>query len=125
MSVYATSFTCTLCWRTSFHPKDVAHGYCGKCHNYTPGVITQNLSYQPGRYVSYGLASAIVWTDGSVAFSSGLHVRPDHIEDWEAVLRVAKMESARIRQHEAPGTGPGFQPEGTTHDDRTHTGDDG
>jgi hypothetical protein len=128
---YPPSFTCTLCWRTSFHPKDVEHGFCGHCHNYTPGVIAEDSTYQPGRNISYRTASALVHPDGSVTFAAP-HVPHDAIEDWEAVLRVAKMESARIcRQgplglyHEAPGTGPGFQPEGTTHDDHTHTGDDG
>ena len=26
------SFTCLLCHRTSFHPQDVAHLFCGFCH---------------------------------------------------------------------------------------------
>jgi hypothetical protein len=29
------SFTCPRCSRTSHHPEDAAHGYCGACHAYT------------------------------------------------------------------------------------------
>lgn len=29
------SITCPRCWQTSWHPQDVAHGYCGSCHAYT------------------------------------------------------------------------------------------
>lgn len=31
----APSFTCPICGRTSWHPQDVEHGYCGACHAYT------------------------------------------------------------------------------------------
>ena len=30
----ASSFTCPRCNRTSHHPSDVAHQYCGACHRY-------------------------------------------------------------------------------------------
>lgn len=33
-----TSFTCPKCGRTSHHPEDVAHGYCGNCHDWTGDV---------------------------------------------------------------------------------------
>ncbi|WP_428950978.1 hypothetical protein [Streptomyces sp. cg35] len=29
------SFTCPVCSATSHHPKDVANGYCGRCHRFT------------------------------------------------------------------------------------------
>lgn len=29
------SFTCPVCHRTSHHPEDVKHGYCGNCHAFT------------------------------------------------------------------------------------------
>ncbi len=29
------SFTCPLCSRTSYHPRDVEEGYCGSCHAWT------------------------------------------------------------------------------------------
>lgn len=29
------SFTCPRCGRTSWHPVDVAEGYCGRCHDWT------------------------------------------------------------------------------------------
>jgi hypothetical protein len=28
-------FTCPRCGRTSFHPDDLAEGYCGACHDWT------------------------------------------------------------------------------------------
>ncbi len=29
------SFTCPHCDRVSYHPADIAHGYCGACHDWT------------------------------------------------------------------------------------------
>ncbi len=29
------SFTCPRCGRTSYHPKDIEHRYCGNCHAFT------------------------------------------------------------------------------------------
>ena len=29
------SFTCPVCWRTSYNPNDEAEGYCGYCHDFT------------------------------------------------------------------------------------------
>lgn len=29
------SFTCPVCGKTSYHPKDIEHGYCGNCHDFT------------------------------------------------------------------------------------------
>jgi hypothetical protein len=28
------AFTCPRCGRTSYHPKDIAEGYCGHCHEW-------------------------------------------------------------------------------------------
>jgi hypothetical protein len=28
------SFTCPACHRTSYHPEDVRHKYCGNCHEF-------------------------------------------------------------------------------------------
>lgn len=34
----ARSITCPQCGRTSWHPKDVEHGWCGNCYAFTtPG----------------------------------------------------------------------------------------
>lgn len=30
-----TSITCPRCGKTSHHPDDVRHGYCGNCHDWT------------------------------------------------------------------------------------------
>ena len=29
------SITCPQCMMTSYHPKDIEHGYCGYCHAFT------------------------------------------------------------------------------------------
>lgn len=29
------SITCPQCLRTSYHPTDIAEGYCGYCHDWT------------------------------------------------------------------------------------------
>jgi hypothetical protein len=29
------SFTCPRCSRTTYHPTDIAEGYCGNCHDWT------------------------------------------------------------------------------------------
>lgn len=29
------SFTCPVCGMTSYHPADIANGYCGNCHAFT------------------------------------------------------------------------------------------
>lgn len=33
-------FTCPRCQRTSYHPTDVAEGYCGACHDWTGADLT-------------------------------------------------------------------------------------
>jgi hypothetical protein len=34
MTAEPPSFTCPDCGRTSYHPQDVAHRYCGACHTF-------------------------------------------------------------------------------------------
>lgn len=29
------SFTCPVCGAVSYHPGDIASGYCGRCHDFT------------------------------------------------------------------------------------------
>jgi hypothetical protein len=31
----SVKFTCPVCGMTSYHPIDVAEGYCGDCHDWT------------------------------------------------------------------------------------------
>jgi hypothetical protein len=31
----ASSFTCPRCGAVSHHPRDLAEGYCGRCHDWT------------------------------------------------------------------------------------------
>lgn len=32
-------FTCPRCGRSSHHPKDIEHGYCGACHDFTGHAV--------------------------------------------------------------------------------------
>lgn len=32
------SFTCPRCGAASYHPQDVEHGYCARCHDFTGPV---------------------------------------------------------------------------------------
>lgn len=51
----ATAFTCPRCGRTSHHPQDVEHGYCGACHDFTavPGLaaVLAELVHRAGGVV--------------------------------------------------------------------------
>ena len=29
------TFECPVCRKVSYHPKDIEHGYCGNCHDFT------------------------------------------------------------------------------------------
>lgn len=35
MSEQQPSVTCPDCGRTSYHPQDIAEGYCSNCHDWT------------------------------------------------------------------------------------------
>jgi ribosomal protein L37E len=40
------SITCPRCGRTSYHPGDIAAGYCGACHDWTSAPLSRGL-WQP------------------------------------------------------------------------------
>jgi hypothetical protein len=48
------SIICPRCGTRSFHPKDIEHGYCGSCHDFTHGGID-------------GAESLEIWVNGIVA----------------------------------------------------------
>ena len=35
MTIDQPSITCPVCGKTSYHPMDIAEGYCGYCHRWT------------------------------------------------------------------------------------------
>lgn len=35
------SITCPMCGMVSYHPKDIEHRYCGKCHAYHRDLIRE------------------------------------------------------------------------------------
>jgi hypothetical protein len=35
VTVEQESFTCPKCGMVSYNPNDIAHGYCGNCHDFT------------------------------------------------------------------------------------------
>lgn len=40
--------TCGKCGRTSYNPNDVKAGFCGNCHDWTNGVVTNAEPHDPG-----------------------------------------------------------------------------
>lgn len=97
------SFTCTMCWRTSHNPNDAEHGWCGNCHNYTPGVVFTDAKNMPGwRYGHmFGRNTnevIIVRSDGRVGLTV-THIEPDCIQIWLDLLRAAQQESHRVRNN--------------------------
>jgi len=45
------NITCPVCKMTSYHPKDIEHGYCGNCHDYTAnpdGCVRAYLKAETG-----------------------------------------------------------------------------
>lgn len=48
MVTAALSITCPVCGRTSWHPEDVARGYCGACHRVTYGTVTRPCARSDG-----------------------------------------------------------------------------
>jgi hypothetical protein len=43
------SYTCPVCWRTSYHPDDEKYSYCGNCHDFTGGYGYGNERYSSSR----------------------------------------------------------------------------
>ena len=62
---------CLVCGMTSYHPKDVEHLYCGKCHRFHDTVGTPPLSKD-----AYRLLKAIVYNEGP---PEGLVESPHHL----------------------------------------------
>lgn len=53
VEVRASRLTCPRCGMTSWHPRDVAEGYCGKCHDWTaepcvPGMSGSKMAQSSG-----------------------------------------------------------------------------
>lgn len=52
-------FTCPRCGRSSSHPDDLRHGYCGNCHDFT-GRVSRYCPYCLDELVPAG---EITWAD--------------------------------------------------------------
>ncbi len=37
------SITCPICGLTSYHPKDIEHGFCGNCHLFRDDISVDEL----------------------------------------------------------------------------------
>jgi anaerobic ribonucleoside-triphosphate reductase len=48
----AQGFTCPRCGRTSYHPDDRRHGYCGACHDWTG--TPERFAELPGQLALFG-----------------------------------------------------------------------
>lgn len=53
-------FTCPRCGRTSYHPQDLAHGYCGACHAFTgkPGADRAEPD-EPFFHIDFGTGQTV------------------------------------------------------------------
>lgn len=59
-------YTCPRCGRTSYHPEDLYHGYCGACHDFTgPGTATaaSELRRTAGKGEAASAHMLITWND--------------------------------------------------------------
>ena len=45
------SITCPQCGRTSYHPQDIRHAYCGWCHQWHDTMETNQMTLVPTIYV--------------------------------------------------------------------------
>jgi len=72
----AAAITCPDCGRTSWHPEDVARGYCGVCHATTNGTVTRPCIRCAGCGLVADSEDAEPWTAWtSLAPASALAVR--------------------------------------------------
>lgn len=103
-----TSITCTNCWRTSYHPRDVLEGFCGNCNQYFPdGVVCRDATHSPHdtRFVYVWHRERILVIikhedDGycHLTAASALRFPVKDIGDYTNVFRVAEQEIPRIRR---------------------------
>jgi hypothetical protein len=52
------SITCPKCNRTSHHPEDANHGYCGACHEYTTERDARTITVKVSKMELEDLRSA-------------------------------------------------------------------
>ena len=71
------SFTCPVCWRTSYSAEDEQWGYCGNCHDYT-GALANGIQ----RYSSSG---------HSAGSEGEMRMQPDN-EEPEAQPEVSQVQ---------------------------------
>lgn len=95
------SITCRTCWKTSYHPVDVAQGYCGNCHTYGNGVVV-DLPMPPPRPIL--LSDTRVAVDGQPpeltqfindvladATADAVAVDPSYLDRMVALLRAKHL----------------------------------
>lgn len=46
MEAKRQSFVCPVCRAESFHPMDIRHGYCGRCHRYTRAEESARVAFR-------------------------------------------------------------------------------
>lgn len=107
--VNQASITCTNCWKTSYHPKDIEHGFCGNCNQYFPdGVVCRDARHAlKARYVHvWGkdeIAVIIRTDDASISIPNRYRMPHKHIDRYIDVLKVANIECYRIMGRKPDG----------------------
>ena len=76
------SFTCPKCHKTSYHPKDEEHGYCGNCHDFTGPMKVDKET------------GVTFWVQGIVSARNGLpYVQLANADRMIAQLSVAEARN--------------------------------
>jgi len=86
------SFTCPRCGAVSHHPKDIEHGYCGRCHDFTgDAIMSASMYYKPGSTFQFMEAGEILFTiraDGTIERGPCFTTTDEmSLKFWEAVER--------------------------------------
>lgn len=80
-------FTCPKCTRTSHHPEDVRHGYCGACHEFTGVLANDGL---------YDTIYAALWSAYSRRVQDQIEAAPE--EHCAALARAATVAARGYRK---------------------------
>lgn len=92
------SFHCPCCGMVSYHPDDIASGYCGKCHEFTgepPGV---------SGHPQHGDPLDRVWSSGGQPIHRSIAGEPMTMRAWmeaqnDPATRVRRLTRFADRSH--------------------------
>ena len=95
----APSITCVHCWRTSFNPNDIRHGYCGHCHAFFPdGVVCRDDLFGLKRIVETFRSTlyVMIMLESGDVFLPRKHIPTASIDQYMNLLKVTQQEISRL-----------------------------